>query len=141
MRKKLIIDDVRLLSFSYCHFSRIDQTAWSNTSVLPRISSATCQSRLEPSFIHDAYCTGGGGVPSPVPPTAIQATSPAVSPSRPTAKVLRRIPRASSLPARKKLATILKSVVSRNDHTSSECLFYFSSHCLKLPQRRVQVMF
>ena len=66
-----------------------------------------------------------------------QATPTVATFSRPTAKILRRILRASRLPAGKKLATILESVVTRNDHPW-ECLFYFSSRCLRLPQRGAQ---
>ena len=49
-----------LLSFNRFDFGRIDQTAWSSTSALFRISSATGQPRLEPAFILDAYRTGVG---------------------------------------------------------------------------------
>ena len=77
-------------------------------------------------------------VPSPAPPMATQATSLAVFLSRPTTKILRRTPKASRLPVGRKLANIFKSVVSRNEYTSWERLFHFSSRCLRLPQRGVQ---
>lgn len=50
-------------------------------------------------------------------------------------KILKRIPKTSRPLARRKLATILEAVVGKNDHASWDCLFRFSSHCLRAPKR------
>ena len=76
-------------------------------------------------------------VPSPAP-SATQAALPAAAFSRPTAKILRRIHKASRLLAGRKLTSLLEVVVFGNDHTSWKRLFHFSSHCLTLPQRSTQ---
>ena len=53
----------------------------------------------------------------------------------PSTKVLKRVPRASRLPAATKLASILDGIVKGNDDGSWDRLFRFCSRCLRVPKR------
>ena len=52
-----------------------------------------------------------------------------------SAKILKRIPRASRHLAASKLASILNDVTQQNDADSWDRLFRFSSRCLRVPRR------
>ena len=56
-------------------------------------------------------------------------------PRRLSCKVLKRIPRASRMPAANKLATILDDIVRRNDDASWDRLFRFCYRCLRVLKR------
>ena len=56
-------------------------------------------------------------------------------PLKPSVKILKWIPRTSREQAGLKFASILETVVSKNDHASWLRLLQFSSKCLRVPQR------
>ena len=71
---------------------------------------------------------GSDGNPAPPPPTE-------TLPPKCTVRIIKRIPKASREAAGRRLASIIDSVVTVNDHASWDCLLRFSQRCLRLPSR------